>query len=103
MQRLPEYFATLIAVLKKKPLLDFKAFEKLLLLENLLPQDKKWVQNMHNHLTKCSKRQYVNDILVQMTLKLEKKTPLAHTLLLFGKEDWREDVALLERVKRQTG
>ncbi|PRY83788.1 2OG-Fe(II) oxygenase [Mongoliibacter ruber] len=87
MQRLPEYFATLIAVLKKKPLLNFKAFEKLLLLENLLPQDKKWVQYMHNHLTKCSKRQYVNDILVQMTLKLEKKTPLAHTLLLFGKEE----------------
>lgn len=92
MLRLPEYFAALTSGHKLKPLVNVAALKNLLQLENLLPQGKTWVASMHKYLTRCNKRKYVNDVLVLVILNLEKKTPLANALLLFGKGDLQDRV-----------
>ncbi len=92
MPRLPENFSTMASVHKQKPLVNSTALKNLLHLENILPQDMEWVASMLKHLTGCNKRKYVNDVLEQVILNLEKKTPLANAMLLFGKGDLQDRV-----------
>ncbi|MEX2594690.1 MAG: 2OG-Fe(II) oxygenase [Anditalea sp.] len=93
MPALPEHFSSLATVQHQKPPVNAAALKNLLHLENMLPQDHGWVTGMNRILTCYNERGYVNDVLVPVILNLEKKTPLATSLLSFGRDHLQKRVS----------
>lgn len=88
MRELPGYFSVLASTRgNNKPLITVQSLCAILSLESRLPQNTEWVRKMVSILTGCKERSYVNTILAQEIISLNRGTALAYPLLLICRDD----------------